>query len=137
MSQPEVEFSVVGPKEAFVENLSDNINLVRRRLPIKELVVDEMNVGSMTHTRVAMIYLDGLADVANVEIVKKRLQAIDFDQIMDSSFIEQIIADNNYSPFPSSLIPNVLTVWRQCFLKGKSASWSIVPASIDRPHNLG
>ncbi|MGG4548464.1 spore germination protein [Rossellomorea marisflavi] len=103
VSQPEVEFSVVGPKEAFVENLSDNINLVRRRLPIKELVVDEMNVGSMTHTRVAIIYLDGLADAANVEIVKNRLQAIDFDQIMDSSFIEQIIADNNYSPFPQLL----------------------------------
>ncbi|BCB05529.1 spore germination protein [Bacillus sp. KH172YL63] len=103
VSQPEVEFSVVGPKEAFVESLSDNLNLIRKRLPIKELLVEEFNIGKMTHTRVVLVYLDGLANEANVNTMRQRLQAIDFDQIMDSSFIEQLIADNSYSPFPQLL----------------------------------
>lgn len=31
---PEVEFTVVGPKEAFVESIESNINMIRKRLPI-------------------------------------------------------------------------------------------------------
>ena len=57
VSQPEVEFSVVGPKEAFVESFRDNMNLLRKRLPIKEMVVEEFNIGKLTHTRVALLIL--------------------------------------------------------------------------------
>jgi hypothetical protein len=103
VSQPEVEFSVVGPKEAFVESLSDNLNLLRKRIPVKELTVEEMSVGTITHTRIALLYLDGLADEANVNTVRQRLEDIDFDQVMDSSFIEQLMADNSLSPFPQLL----------------------------------
>jgi hypothetical protein len=103
VSQPEVEFSVVGPKEAFVESLSDNLNLLRKRLPIKELLVEEFNIGKLTHTRIALVYLDGLVDEANVNTMRQRLRAVDIDQIMDSSFIEQLIADNSNSPFPQLL----------------------------------
>ncbi|WP_226676980.1 spore germination protein [Rossellomorea aquimaris] len=103
VSQPEVEFSVVGPKEAFVESLSDNLNLLRKRLPIKEMLVEEFNLGTLTHTRVVLLYIDGLADEANVNTVRQRLRDVDFDQIMDSSFIEQLISDNSKSPFPQLL----------------------------------
>ncbi|MEL3972495.1 spore germination protein [Rossellomorea oryzaecorticis] len=103
VSQPEVEFSVVGPKEAFVESMSDNLNLLRKRIPIKELTVEEFNIGSITHTRVALLYLDGLTDEANVNTMRQRLQNVNFDQVMDSSFIEQLIADNSLSPFPQLL----------------------------------
>ncbi|MCA1055493.1 spore germination protein [Rossellomorea aquimaris] len=103
VSQPEVEFSVVGPKEAFVESLSDNLNLVRKRIPIKELTVEEFNVGSITHTRIALLYLDGLANEANVNTMRQRIDGINFDQVTDSSFIEQLIADNSVSPFPQLL----------------------------------
>ncbi len=103
VSQPEVEFSVVGPKEAFVESLKDNMNLVRKRIPIKELVVEEFNIGKITHTRVALLYVDGLVDKTNVDTMRQRLRSLDFDQIMDSSFIEQLITDNTKSPFPQIL----------------------------------
>ncbi|MFP3361804.1 spore germination protein, partial [Planococcus sp. SIMBA_143] len=73
------------------------------RLPIKEMLVEEFNIGKLTHTRVVLLYIDGLADEANVNTVRQRLRDIDFDQIMDSSFIEQLIADNSKSPFPQLL----------------------------------
>jgi hypothetical protein len=103
VSQPEVEFSVLGPKEAFVETLGQNINLIRKRIPIKELVVEEFNIGKITHTKVALLYIDGLVNETNVNTIRQRLKAIDFDQIIDSSFIEQLISDNNKSPFPQLL----------------------------------
>jgi hypothetical protein len=47
VTPPEVEFSVIGPKESFVESLGQNINLIRKRLPIKELIIEEITVGKL------------------------------------------------------------------------------------------
>src|SRR5690606_5367081 len=58
LSVPEVEFSVIGPKESFSESLNQNINLVRKRLPIKELVVEEFIVGKLSKTRVAVLHIE-------------------------------------------------------------------------------
>ncbi|MBX0358299.1 spore germination protein [Halobacillus sp. Nhm2S1] len=103
VSIPEVEFSVVGPKEAFVETMNTNINLIRKRLPLPQLTIKEMNVGKVTKTRVAVIYIDGIVNQDNVDTVQQRLKGIEVDQLTDSSFITQIIADNSNSPFPQLL----------------------------------
>ncbi|MGI8315916.1 spore germination protein [Halobacillus mangrovi] len=103
VSIPEVEFSVVGPKEAFVESLDTNINLVRKRLPLPQFTVKEMNIGKVTKTRVAVLYIDGIANEENVNTVIQRLNDIEYDQINDSSYISQMLADNSHSPFPQIL----------------------------------
>ncbi|MGP4059651.1 spore germination protein [Halobacillus sp. H74] len=100
---PEVEFSVVGPKEAFVESLDTNLNLIRKRLPLPQLTISELNIGKVTKTRVSVVYIDGIVDPVNVETVKQRLNDIEYDQMIDSSFITQMIADNSNSPFPQLL----------------------------------
>lgn len=103
VSIPEVEFSVVGPKEAFVETMNTNINLIRKRLPLPQLTIKELNIGKVTKTRVAVVFIDGVVDQANVETVTQRLNDIEIDQMTDSSFVTQIIADNSNSPFPQLL----------------------------------
>ncbi|MFY4776762.1 spore germination protein [Metabacillus sp. RGM 3146] len=100
---PEVEFSVIGPKEAFVESIDTNINLIRKRLPVEELKVREITVGDVSKTKIAIMYLDNIVDKENVHTVIQRISDIKFDQIIDSSFITQIIADNQNSPFPQLL----------------------------------
>ncbi|WP_026689699.1 spore germination protein [Alteribacter aurantiacus] len=97
---PEVEFSVIGPKQAFIEHLRTNIQLIRIRLPIKEFKVIELQVGTLTKTKVALLYLDGIADMENVNTMKQRIEDIDFDHIDDSSYINQMIEDSSMSPFP-------------------------------------
>ncbi|MBS4200208.1 spore germination protein [Bacillus sp. FJAT-49732] len=103
ISPSEVEFTVGGPKESFVEAIEKNLNLIRIRLPIKELVIDEVLVGTLTKTRVAIIYIDGLTRMQDVNTITQRIKDIHFDQIQDSSFIEEMIADNKNSPFPQLL----------------------------------
>lgn len=103
VTMPEVEFSVIGSKEAFVESLDKNINLIRKRLPVKELKIEELLVGRLSKSRVAVFYIDGIADPANVQTVRQRVGTIDFDQISDSSFISELIADNTNSIFPQLL----------------------------------
>lgn len=100
---PEVEFSVIGPKETFVESADQNINLIRKRLPIKELIVEEQLVGTLTKTKVNIVYIDGITNVEDVKTVKQRISDIQIDTIIDSSYISQIISDNQYSLFPQIL----------------------------------
>ncbi|MEK5390300.1 MULTISPECIES: spore germination protein [Heyndrickxia] len=103
VSAPEIEFSVIGPKEAFIESIDQNINLIRKRLPIEDLILEEYKVGVLSKTKVVLLYINGTANNENVETIRQRLKSIDFDAVSDSSFIEQIISDNHSSPFPSFL----------------------------------
>ncbi|MBM7703476.1 spore germination protein [Metabacillus iocasae] len=103
VSLPEVEYSVVGPKEAFVESIDANLNLIRKRLPIPELIVEELKVGRLTKTRVAIIYMEKIADEENVNTVIQRIKDFDYDKIIDSSIIAQLISDNSSSPFPQMI----------------------------------
>ncbi|MEH7225802.1 spore germination protein [Bacillus sp. JJ1566] len=103
VSPPLTEFSVNGPKEAFVESLDTNINLIRKRLPVPELRVKELTVGKVSKTKVGILYIEDIVEKENVQTVMQRISDIEFDQISDSSFIAQIISDNQNSPFPQLL----------------------------------
>lgn len=100
VTTPETEYTVAGPKEAFVESIDTNLNLVRKRLPIPELQVKELVVGKLSKTRVAVVYVKGIADPENVKTIIQRINGIEYDEIADTSFLSQMIADNKNSPFP-------------------------------------
>ncbi len=96
----ENEFSVVGPNIGFVEDLDTNIHLLRLQINIPQLVVKELKIGSLSKSRVAVIYIEGAANEQNVQTVRQRLEAIDFDVVFDTSLLDQMIADESSTPFP-------------------------------------
>lgn len=100
VSPPEVEVSVLGPKEAFVESLDTNLNLVRKRIHSTKLESKEFKLGTLTSTKIVVMYIDGIANEENVNTMIQRIQDIDIDTIIDSSYITQIISDNQHSLFP-------------------------------------
>lgn len=99
---PEVEYSVIGPKESFVEDLDTNINLIRTRLPTTNFKVETCHVGELSQTKVAVLYIEGICNQENVNTAIQRVNSIKIDQILDSSYISQLISDNSRSPFPQS-----------------------------------
>ncbi|MGE7610316.1 spore germination protein [Peribacillus frigoritolerans] len=100
---PAMEVSAIGPQIGFIEELDTNINLIRKRLPVPELLIKEMKVGELSKTRVAVIYMDGIADQENVNTVIQRINDIQYDHIQDSSYISSMIEDNSNSLFPQSI----------------------------------
>ncbi|MBO8155054.1 MAG: spore germination protein [Bacillaceae bacterium] len=100
--QPTVETTVKGTKEGFVESLSTNIALIRRYVPEKDLQVEHMEAGSLTKTKVALVYLNHVHLPEVLEEVKQRLKSIETDSILSSSEIKQWIEDNEWSIFPAS-----------------------------------
>jgi len=100
VTEPETESVVRGPRESFTENLNDNIALIRRRVKTPDLIMETLVVGRMTKTKVTLAYIDRVADEKLVQEVKDRLNRIDVDSVLDSSYIEELIEDNPYSLFP-------------------------------------
>jgi spore germination protein len=100
VAPPDTESVVRGPKEGFVENLRTNTSLIRRRLKTPRLKMKSMTVGRESNTSLVIAYLDDLALPSMVEEVVKRIQKIDIDAILESGYIEELIQDDAYSPFP-------------------------------------
>lgn len=100
---PTTESSALGPQIGFIEELDTNINLIRKRLPVPELLVEEMKVGELSKTRVAVLYMESIADPENVNTVIQRIKDIKYDHIQDSSYIASMIEDNSNSLFPQSI----------------------------------
>jgi Bacillus/Clostridium GerA spore germination protein len=99
-NESENEFSVIGPKMGFVEDLDTNMYLLRRKINTPILVMKELIIGTMSKTRVMIVYLDGITNENHVKTVTQRLNDLDFDIVWDTSTLDQIISDNSNSPFP-------------------------------------
>ncbi len=103
ISQPTVEKTVKGGKDAFVETLQTNSALVRRRIRDPDLKLKELTVGRRSATKIYILYMEGIASPETVAETEKRLQAIDTDGLLSSGGIEQYITDVPRSPFPQLL----------------------------------
>ncbi|MFS0864624.1 spore germination protein [Fredinandcohnia sp. 179-A 10B2 NHS] len=100
IAQPETERVVRGPRDGFIEQIVTNVSLLRYRLPIPEFRVEQFEVGERTKTRVGVCYIDGIVNPDLLNEVKKRIDKIKIDRILDAGYIEQLIQDNPRSPFP-------------------------------------
>ena len=103
VSEPTLEKSIKGAKDAFVETLRVNTALVRRRLCTPKLKLVESTVGRETGTRVALLYLEGAADAETVALMSARLAALDPEALLATGLLEQGLTDEPGSPFPQLL----------------------------------
>ncbi|MBK5507599.1 spore germination protein [Bacillus sp. TH12] len=92
------ESTVIGPQEGFVEDIDTNINLVRKRLPVLDLHTKEMIIGEFSKTKVVMMYLDNLAEKDNVDFLEESLRALEYDQINDSAYIQELMGEKSIFP---------------------------------------
>ncbi|PEQ32368.1 spore germination protein GerIA [Bacillus cereus] len=92
------ESTVIGPQEGFVEDIDTNINLVRKRLPVLDLQTKEMIIGEFSKTKVIMMYLDNLAEKDNVDFLEESLRSLEYDQINDSAYIQELMGEKSIFP---------------------------------------
>ncbi|REE69583.1 spore germination protein KA [Paenibacillus taihuensis] len=92
-----------GANEAFIENLDTNLNLMRKLINSTDFVVKTYTIGRLSQTKVAMMYIKTIADMASVEEVDRRLRSIDIDYIDAPGEIDELIKENKYAFFPQTL----------------------------------
>lgn len=101
VTEPSSQLVVRGPKDSFVESIGTNISLIRRRIKNPDLWLESMKIGSVTHTHVAIMYLEGVVDKQLVKEIKRRLKDIQIDGVLESAYIEEFIQDATFTPFPT------------------------------------
>ena len=99
-SAPEVENTVKGPKDAFVETSRSNTSLVRRHLRSPELRIYETVVGRRSITNVSLLWLSGVTNEELVQRMKMRLDEIDIDGFLTPAAVEEYVTGSRKTAFP-------------------------------------
>lgn len=97
ISPPDNENIIRGSQEGFVESLRVNTSLLRRIVNNENLVIEDTNVGKISHTQVAICYLKNVVNQGLVQEVKHRIENIGIDYLISSGQLEQLIEDTDFS----------------------------------------
>lgn len=103
VEKTENENLVKGPKEAFTENASVNISLVRKRIKNPQLIFEKITVSKRSNDGIFFAYIKDLANEELVNHVRNKLNSIDTDSIQNLSILEQYIEERKLSLFPTIL----------------------------------
>lgn len=99
-SAPEVENTVKGPKDAFVETVRSNTSIVRRHLRSPDLRIYETKVGRRSLTNVSVVYLEGITNRQLVKRMIERLDSIDIDGFLSPAAVEEYVTGSRKTAFP-------------------------------------
>ncbi|KPV59890.1 spore gernimation protein [Paenibacillus sp. A3] len=100
IEDPQLEASLKGAHQGFVETGTQNIALIRRYIPHRELKIKELTIGRRGNTLVSILYM---ADIVHPEVLKEiedRIRQLDIDAVINTGELAELIEDNPYSPFP-------------------------------------
>lgn len=100
VSPPEVENTVKGPKDAFVETVRSNTSLIRRHLRTPDLQLFETKVGQRSLTNVTVVAIRGLTNPNLVQRMLERINTIDIDGMISASSVEEYITGSRTTAFP-------------------------------------
>lgn len=104
ISTSENENVVVGPHEAFTENLRTGVTQLRRSIQRPDLVCEFRQAGGKNKSRLALCYLHGVCNESLLQEVQKRLGQVDTDLMLNAGTLEQLIEDHHLSPVPQILL---------------------------------
>lgn len=103
ISEPENESIIRGAHNGFIENVTVNLNLLRKQVNTSDLTVRYFTLGNTAPRQAALIYVQSLADPKTVQKVESRLKKISLDAVLSTGFIQELMEDNPYSVFPQHL----------------------------------
>ncbi|SFB46707.1 spore germination protein KA [Cohnella sp. OV330] len=101
VTESQHETVIVGPQEAFVENIRTNLALVRHKLKHPDFKVEKYTFGRFTKTETYLVYIQGVCNEDVLGEVKKKLAATDVSSVLGASYIAERMQDMPFSPFPT------------------------------------
>ena len=92
------EITVGGARDSFIEYINTNVNLIKKRIKSNKLKIDNMSIGRYTKTSINILYIDGIVKKDLVNHIKKKLEKIDIDGIIDSSYLRNSLEKHSLFP---------------------------------------
>ena len=112
IAEPPTSSVLKGPREGFVESFHTNVSLMRQRLKSPDLKLEKLTVGKYTSTTVGLMYISSIANEEIVKNLRDKINAINIDGVVDSSYIIKCISTKKTSMFKqvgTTEKPDILT----------------------------
>lgn len=100
LDTPNNEIVIKGAQVGFTENLRTNTSLIRRYVNNENLVIESLNIGTLSKTPCAICYLKNVANSDLVNEVHYRLSNLKIDHLTSSGQLEELIQDDKRFSFP-------------------------------------
>lgn len=100
VSPSETAGSIIGPHEAFTENIRTNTGLLRRRISDPNFTIEMLRVGLRSHTSVGLCYICGVTNNKLVDALREKIKSLTIDLLNDAGELEQLLEQSQTSPFP-------------------------------------
>lgn len=100
IQEPTGEKSSKGSKDSFIEVMATNLAMIRRRTATEKLKVEISDIGDMSKTNIALLYVEGQVDVEVLSNVKNKIQNLNIPALTSLSEFEENIVDSKYSMYP-------------------------------------
>lgn len=82
---------VKGPSDNFIEDISVNIALIRKRIPTNSLCVEKFQLGKRSNTTVALLYFDDIASKKTLSSIQKQLEKVDVDIVISGDLLMESV----------------------------------------------
>jgi len=100
VAESQNELVVIGPQEAFIEDIQSNLSLLRHKIKHPDLKTSHYKIGKYTKTDVYVVYIEGLCKPEMLAEIEQKLQNISIDGILGISYLTEHLRIRNLSPFP-------------------------------------
>lgn len=98
-----VETVITGPQIALSEDLIDSINIIRSRYPSPELSVEERTIGTISKTRLLLVYDKHRVDAAILSTIRAKVERISDPIYTATGQLVRSLGDR-YRLFPSMMV---------------------------------
>ena len=100
VDESNMEVSIRGPRDGFVESSEINMALIRQRLKTTALVTQSMTMGTRSNTDVTLLYMEDVINPDVLSNIQSKLRSIQVDLVSSSYQIEELLYDQRFSLFP-------------------------------------
>lgn len=99
ITEPPLSTVTYGPREGFIEDLKTNLCLLSRRIRSTKMAVRHMQIGAVTKTEVAVVYMEGIASPKLVKKIIDRLSQIETTGVLDVQYLQPYLEERPFSLF--------------------------------------
>ena len=93
VSEPSSELMQRGSREGFVEAISINMTLIRRRLKSPDLKFEMAKLGTVSKTSICLCYMENKVSPEILKKIKNKLKNIDLEMIIESGYVIPYLED--------------------------------------------
>lgn len=94
------EISIRGPRDGFIEDISTNAALIRKRLRTPSLYYEEFEIGKRSVTKVGLFYVYDIIKPEIITEIKHKLKQINIDGLNSGGQLEELLTEGKFNLFP-------------------------------------